>query len=257
MIKILIVSDIKIYREGLRQILSAKNSTEVIAAVSCSHDDIAPYYSHRPHVVLLDMTSSTSCEIATEISQLPTPVAVVALGVGSDEPNIVSYAKAGISCYVSREASVDELMAAIKDAAQGECHCPPEIAGVLLNTLRTAPLREVYQPDPENKNETHVKHAAASIAEGQAFYWCLTPRERQVIGLLAEGQSNKQISRTLCIELSTVKNHVHNLLIKLKAKNRAHAAYLLQASMAEIFDSASISREATEMHFRRSNTTPS
>ena len=136
MINTIIISDIKIYREGLRQLLSTKGPIDVIDTAATGAAAIASITSRTPQVVLLDMTTTSSCELAAQITQLNSRIKIVALAITNDEPNIIRYAKAGITCYVPREGSIDELVTAISEAAKGSCYCPPEIAALMLNRMR-------------------------------------------------------------------------------------------------------------------------
>lgn len=230
MIDIVIVSDIKIYLEGLRQLLSSRGRINVIATANSSQKAVTVLSNQLPHAVLLDMTTSGSCELATYFVQQHQSIKIIALGITQNEPNILRYARAGISCYVPRDATVDELVAAIGDAANGDCYCPPEIAGLILNNLRDAPAQGDSLLAAAERGTDDPPHT---------FFSSLTPREREVVVLLSEGLSNKQISSELCIELSTVKNHVHNLLTKLNAKNRVQAACILQNAKGRELPTAS------------------
>ncbi|HEX7241600.1 MAG TPA: response regulator transcription factor, partial [Longimicrobiaceae bacterium] len=121
------------------------------------------------------------------------------------EDVVLACAEAGVSGYVSRGASLDDLVGALRSVARGELVCSPHIAGSLFR--RVAALSERREASP------------AAV---------LTPREREILGLIDQGLSNKEISRRLRIELSTVKNHVHNLLEKLQVSRRGAAAACLR-----------------------------
>ena len=222
MINIIVVSDIKIYCEGLSQILSRIDSVEVAGSVDSREAAITLIDEGRPHVVLLDMTMTGSCKLAQDIVAISPDIKIVALAVAYDESNILKCAEAGITGYVPREASIDELIDAVVGAAKGECYCPPKIAACILKKVQHLALsagRKVLTSANDLPHSGKYRQTPGSS---------LTRRERQIASLLSDGLSNKQIARDLCIEVSTVKNHVHNLLVKLEVKSRVQAVSLLQ-----------------------------
>ena len=134
---------------------------------------------------------------------------VVAFAVPETEDDIIACAEAGVAACVTREASIDELVATIERVGSGESLCSPQVAAVLLRRVATL--------------------AAARSDEPAAT---LTSREREILDLIAEGLSNKQIGQVLCIQVPTVKNHVHNLLEKLEVHSRHEAAALLRTDQS-------------------------
>jgi DNA-binding NarL/FixJ family response regulator len=132
-------------------------------------------------------------------------VKVVAFAVPETESDIIACAEAGVAACVTREASFGELVATIERVGSGESLCSPQVAAVLLRRVATLA-------------------AARSVEPASA----LTGREREILDLIDEGLSNKQIAQRLCIELPTVKNHVHNLLEKLDVQSRYEAAALMR-----------------------------
>lgn len=222
MINIIVISDIKIYCEGLSRILSAIDSVRVVGSVNNREAALTRINTHSPHVVLLDMTMAASCTLARDIAAISPDTKIVALAVAYNESNILQCAEAGITGYVPREASIDELIDAVVGAAKGECYCPPRIAACILKKVQHLAL------SAGRKCLTSVSDLPRSVDVYQSPGSCLTRRERQIASLLSDGLSNKQIARDLCIEVSTVKNHVHNLLVKLEVKSRVQVVSLLQ-----------------------------
>ncbi|MBI3187656.1 MAG: response regulator transcription factor, partial [Gammaproteobacteria bacterium] len=121
MINIIVVSEIRIYCEGLSQILAGIDRVNVICSCSNSENALSLIEAHVPDVVLLDMTMAWSRNLAQHIAELEDSVKIVALAVPYDEANILQCAEPGITGYVPREASVDELIDAVVGAAKGEC----------------------------------------------------------------------------------------------------------------------------------------
>jgi DNA-binding NarL/FixJ family response regulator len=132
---------------------------------------------------------------------------VIAFAIGDEEQDAILCAEAGAAGYVSREASVEDLVSTIVRVAEGEFPCTPRIAALLAQ---------------------RVSSLAASRDEN-ALATSLTAREREVLRLVDEGLSNKEIARQLGIGVSTVKNHVHNILDKTQASGRGQAAARVRA----------------------------
>jgi DNA-binding NarL/FixJ family response regulator len=216
MINVILISDIKIYCEGLTQVLSNNGSMNVIGAVNNSDAAIGLIRNSPPDVVVQDMTMTGSCGLVQRISGMNPRIKIIALAVPYDESNILMCAEAGITSYVPREASLDDLIAAVSSAAKGECYCPPKIAALLFSKIQNLAqlARETCLPNSSQEHNDHLTD--------------LTRRENQILSLMADGLSNKQISNALVIEVSTVKNHVHNILVKLDVQSRAQAVSLLQ-----------------------------
>ena len=217
MIKVIVISDIKIYCEGLSRILAHTHPIEVIGAEKNFENAVNKVKLGAPDVILLDMTMIDSCRIAQKVMQLCPESKIVALAVPEDEVNIMECAEAGIAGYVAREASLDELIETVIGTQKGEFHCPQKIAACIYKTIKRISHNAKDQSPPSVVHHNHENLAAV-----------LTKREQQIYSLMADGQSNKQISHNLVIEVSTVKNHVHNILVKLDVKSRAQAVTLLQ-----------------------------
>jgi DNA-binding NarL/FixJ family response regulator len=190
--------------------LGHSGSVEVVGTAADVNGGIAVYHSLacRPDVILVDTIPSDSLGLIRQLrGELP-EARILALTVPNRERAVIDVAEAGISGFVTSDASITELVAAIESAARGEALCPPSIVPALL--LRLASLARDRGTD-----DAAVK---------------LTARERQIVSLIDAGLSNKQIARRLRIELPTVKNHVHHILVKLGAQRRSEAAALVRAT---------------------------
>ncbi|MFL5944365.1 MAG: LuxR C-terminal-related transcriptional regulator [Gaiellaceae bacterium] len=205
MIRTCVVSDVRLYREGLRQLLGGRRQIAVVATVAYDDHDLATAARLEPDVVLLDVAGEAGeAALRRFVERLP-EAHVVALSVSESEAEIVACAEAGVDGLVSRTSSVGELIAAVESASRGEPMCSPKIAAVLLRRVQSL------------SNDRLHPHAADR----------LTRREHEILELVAGGLSNKEIARQLSIELSTAKNHVHHILEKLGVQQRADAAAVL------------------------------
>jgi two-component system nitrate/nitrite response regulator NarL len=200
-VRILIVGEIRLYRDGLTLVLAQHPGFEVVGSVA-SHAGVPDALQQlRPDVVLLDVAAGGGHDATERIRQAASEARIVVLGVAERELEIMSYAEAGVAGYVSRDASLDSLADAIECAVRGDLQCSPSMAGSMLR---------------------HIAALAGGVAEPAPDG--LTAREREILRLIDQGRSNKEIAKHLGIEVATVKNHVHNLLEKLHVHRRAEAA---------------------------------
>jgi DNA-binding NarL/FixJ family response regulator len=201
--RVYILSTIRLLREGLVRALSRHSSIEIIGA---SDDAVLnEIVDSRPDVVLLDISNAAALEWSTSLLRVMPDLKIVALGVDEVEPVVLACARAGVSGFVYVQGSANDVVTAVHSAVRGELACSPRTAGMLLN--RISSLAET-----------------ASGASGDA----LTPREQEVMTLVNEGLSNKQIAGLLGIRDATVKNHVHSILGKLRVRRRGEAAAQLR-----------------------------
>lgn len=202
MIRVGIVADVRLYREGLAQVLSRRGDIAVVATTAGTNGSLSWTADSPPDVVLTDLVSPPGLPVIERVVAAAPGAKVIVLGVGEGDQDAVATAEAGAVGYVPREASVEDLITVIKCVARGEAFCSPRVAGALWR--RVALL---------------ASERSHTAVEGH-----LTRREREITRLLDEGLSNKEIAVRLGIEVATVKNHVHNILEKLQVHRRGEAA---------------------------------
>jgi two-component system, NarL family, nitrate/nitrite response regulator NarL len=203
---VLIVCEVRLYRDGLRRSLDQRSTTEVVGTAGTADEAVTQVEVHCPEVVLLDMGLSGATELIGELLERAPRIKVVALGIVEEPDAVLECVEAGAAAYVARDASLEDLSAALDAAGRGEVLCSPEIAGWLFR--RVAALAGERPP--------------------QAEVAALTQREREILALIDEGLSNKEIARRLRVKLSTVKNHVHHILEKLGVSGRGAAAAMVR-----------------------------
>jgi two-component system, NarL family, nitrate/nitrite response regulator NarL len=201
-IRILIVTDIRLYREGLAQMLGRSEHLEVVGAVARGDEALASIASGAPDIVLLDLGIPDGVAVIGAIRNAAPHVGVVVLAVAEVEGDVLACAEAGATGYVPRDASVEELTAVLQSVGRGEALCSPRITATLFRRVAALTAR----------------------LGSQSTLIQLTTREREVIRLIDRGLSNKEIARTIGVEVATVKNHVHNILEKLHVHRRGEAA---------------------------------
>jgi DNA-binding NarL/FixJ family response regulator len=203
MIRVLVVAGIRFYREGIAAALAADARFEVAGTAATAAQAAAELDRHAPDVVLLDLAGDDGAGTVRAFVDSAPGTQVVALGVTEADDHVLPLVEAGVAGYVTREASVDDLLATVASVAAGETICSPRMTATLLR--RVALLARDRRPAAGNGRE-------------------LTRREREIVDLIDEGLSNKEIAARLRIELATVKNHVHNILDKLQVHRRGEAA---------------------------------
>lgn len=208
MISVLIVSDIRLYREGLAQVLERQEQFRVAGTAADAEGVVAELRARRPEVVLVDMAMPESLGMVRVILNLAPEVKVVALSVAEIERDVCACAEAGVAGYVPRQASLADLVAVLESAARGEALFSPRMAASLLSRVA----------------------ALAATQPNGSPQMRLTPREREILRLLDEGLANKEIAQRLGIEVATVKNHVHNILEKFQVHRRGEAAARMRGS---------------------------
>jgi two-component system, NarL family, nitrate/nitrite response regulator NarL len=207
MIRTLIVIDVAFYREGLQDLLTKSGQVTVVGVASGVDDAERIGRDQRPDVVLLDVSALDSTEGLRRLRAIRPAPKIIALAIKETPESFMAWAESGVSGYVPRQASLEDLLRVLKGAVSDELYCSPRIAAVMLRRL--ASLAEATQPSSTNLDS-------------------LSPREQEVISLVARGLSNKAIASELGIANATAKNHVHNILDKLALRRRVELASLLQ-----------------------------
>ena len=206
-IKVLIVDDHPVFREGLRQCLEARKELEIVAAVGSGEAMWEALRSAgHPHVVLMDveMPDESGIELTQKLHEKHPDIRVLMLTAFSDTERVLAALKAGAAGYLLKNVSPEEIRAAVEGVVAGEPLLSGEMAGRVLR-------------------EFERERTEASFREQLAD---LTPREEDVLKLLATGESNREIAERLFISGQTVKNHVASIFRKLRVNDRTKAALL-------------------------------
>jgi DNA-binding NarL/FixJ family response regulator len=203
MIRVLVATDDTLYRESIEAILRADEHTVVVdatpnfAAVLASVD-----------IALLDVTSKNSRNSLADIRRFEQPPKVVAISVYDEPETVLSWIELGCSGYLSRSATANALLQAVRETHQGELIFAPRLMSAVLNRL--ASLADKMAP----------QHAPSAM---------LTLREKQILTLVGQGLPNKVIAARLGISHATAKNHVHHILGKLHLQCRREVtSYVLE-----------------------------
>lgn len=208
MVRVLVASDVRLYRERLTEIL-ARHPGFGIADTVADAAELLPRLAARPaDLVLLDMAMRGSIAVLLALRAAEPHVKIVAVTVGDREEEVLACARAGVGGYVLRDGSPDDLVAVVASVARAEIVCPPRVAAALMRHLATL-----------------APGAGSTSSPGR-----LTRREGEIVELIDRGLTNKEIARALGVEVATVKNHVHNILEKLRVHRRTEAAALVRGT---------------------------
>ena len=213
-IRVLVVVELPLYREGLAELLDSHDDIEVVGVAEGDQCALQETRNLRPDVVLVDMAMVNNIRVIRALVRRAPAVKIIALGLPETEQSVIPCVEAGIAAYVGRDSTLDDLVAAIRRIIHGEAECPPEIVASLF---RRVAVLATQRRDPSVRAK-------------------LTRRELQIATLVTSGLSNKEIAGRLQIEVSTVKNHVHNVFEKLHVARRTQIAGWLRTASDELED---------------------
>ncbi|MFF3755195.1 response regulator [Streptomyces sp. NPDC002018] len=198
--RVLLVDDHQVVRRGLRTFLEIQDDIEVVGEASDGGEGVARAGELHPDVVLMDikMPGMDGIEALRKLRELDNPARVLIVTSFTEQRTVVPALRAGASGYVYKDVDPEALAGAIRSVHAGHVLLQPEVAGALL--------------------------AQDDLGGGQGRGTSLTEREREVLGLIADGRSNREIARALVLSEKTVKTHVSNILMKLDLSDRTQAA---------------------------------
>jgi len=200
-VRVFVVGEVRLYCEGLAHLLSAQPTVQVVGIAAPTQESMQQIATTDPDVVLIDSITARRGDTVRLISATSSKSHVIAFAVREEEAEVLACAEAGVAGYIACDASSAELAGILCSAGSGELACSPRLAAILFQ--RVASLRH-------ERSRPQLP--------------LLTPREREILGLIDSGLMNREIASALSIELSTVKNHVHHILEKLGVTRRAAAA---------------------------------
>ena len=200
--RVLIADDHTLFREGMEALLDSVGDIEVVATVEDGRQAIAAAAQLQPDVILMDlqMPEVNGIEATRQIIQTSPHIGVIVVTMFEDDNSVFAAMRAGARGYILKGADQNEMLRAIRSVGRGEALFGPTIATRLMNYF-TTPAEASRQAFPE-----------------------LTPREVEILELIAQGLDNPEIARRLSISSKTVRNHVSNIFNKLQVTDRVQAA---------------------------------
>jgi DNA-binding NarL/FixJ family response regulator len=201
-IRVLIVDDHPLFRDGMRGLLGSLPNTEVVGEASSGEKAVQLAKELQPDVILMDikMPGINGIEATREILHANPRIGVLVVTMFEDNDSVFAAMRAGAKGYLLKDSSGEEVVHAIRAVASGEAIFGPGIAQRLLSFFSS--------PSPTVPPRTFPE---------------LTEREEEVLSLVAQGKSNEQIAKELFLSLKTVRNHASNIFLKLQVADRAQA----------------------------------
>jgi DNA-binding NarL/FixJ family response regulator len=197
-VRVMVVDDHPMWRDAVERDLAAAGF-DVVAVAADGHQAIARFPAARPQVVVLDLQipGPNGVEVTADVLGRDPSARVLILSASGEQNDVLEAVKAGATGYLVKSASRDELIDAVRRVAAGDTVFTPGLAGLVLGEFRR--MAEGPAPEPESE---------------------LTPRETEILKMVAKGMSYKQIAERLVLSHRTVQNHVQNTLRKLQLHNR-------------------------------------
>ena len=199
--RVLLADDHGIVRRGLRSLLESQSGIDVVGEAADGFEALRLCTELNPDILILDvaMPKMNGIDVAARLQKLERPPSVIVLSMHTDESYIIRALAAGARGYLLKDATDEDLLPAIRSVAAGKPFFSPAVTAVLMEDY----MRQLQ---------------ARGLSDS---YHLLTDRERQVLQLLAEGRSNKEVATLLDVGVSTVETHRANLMQKLSLHNTA------------------------------------
>ena len=205
-IRILLVEDNRILRDGIKALIDKQSDLRVVGSTGGNHDTLEQTRNLKPHVVLLDLglRNTNGVRVVTTVAKELPQTKIIGMGLIPSQLDIVEFVEAGAAGFILKDATVEDVLGTIRAVARGIKILPPLLTESLF---------------------THVVNHALRNGKGKLPNAVrMTKREREIIVLIAEAMSNKEIAERLNLSTHTVKSHIHNILEKLALHSRLEIA---------------------------------
>ncbi|MDD3559741.1 MAG: response regulator transcription factor [Melioribacteraceae bacterium] len=206
-IKILLIEDNRLLREGISAMLKKQDDMQVVATVGDGEHISTMIEKSNPDIVLLDLglRSQNSLKVVKLIKDSYEKIRIIVMDLIPLQADVLEYVQAGVSGFILKDANIEDFYKTIRSVNEGNQILPPHLTGSLFSQI----VEHAINGDKPSKVIDAVR---------------MTKRERQVIELIADGSTNKEIAQKLHLSTFTVKSHVHNILEKLTLNSRVQIA---------------------------------
>jgi len=205
-IRLLLIEDNRLLRNGILAILKPQKDIVIIAASGEGKDTLLKIKQLKPNVVLLDLglRSQNSLHVVDILKKNFPEAKIIVMDLAPVQADILQYVKAGANGFILKDASLNDFLITIRTVAEGSTVLPPLLVDSLFSQIVDHAVRE---------GKSKLNEAVR-----------MTKREREVIGFLGEGMSNKEIGQKIRVSTYTVKSHIHNIMEKLALHTRLEIA---------------------------------
>jgi len=212
-IRILLIEDNRLLREGLAAMLKKQQDMSVVETVGNGENILAIMKKHKPEVLLLDLglRSRSSLSLVKSVKKNSSSPKIIVMDLIPLQADVLEFVQAGVSGFILKDATVNDFLKTIRSVVKGLQVLPPNLTGSLFSQIVENAL-----------NGLQPSEIIDSVR--------MTKREKQVIELISEGYTNKEIAQELHLSTYTVKSHVHNILEKLALSTRVQIAKYLHDS---------------------------
>ena len=206
-IHILLIEDNKLLRDGLAAILNKQKDIGVIGIISNGENILKQMDTHKPDIVLLDLglRSQNSLQLVKLIKQNFLEIKIIVMDLIPLQEDVMKFVRAGVSGFILKDADINEFYQTIRSVFQGEKVLPLNLTNSLFSQIVDAAI---------TNSKDAIIHESVRM----------TKREKQVIDLIANGSTNKEMAQKLHLSVFTIKSHVHNILEKLALHSRIQIA---------------------------------
>ncbi len=213
-INVVIMEDNRLLRDGISVMINEQSDLKVIGTISDREKSLTKIFKLKPDIVLIDLglRSQNSLEIVETIKDKASDIKIIVMDLLPVQSDVLDFVKAGASGFILKDAMVQDFLKTIRAVAAGEKVLPPHMTGSLFTEIIERAVNGTKKP-------TDLLNAVV-----------MTKRERQVIELIADGLTNKEIGHILHLSPYTVKSHVHNILEKMALHTRLQIAKYAYAS---------------------------
>jgi two-component system response regulator DegU len=206
-IKLIVIEDNRLLREGISAMIKEQYDMKVVAALGTSENILDKINTLKANVTLLDLglRSQNSLQVVKSIKKNSTETKIIIMDLVPVHEEVLEFVQAGVSGFILKDATVDEFLRTIRSVAGGNKVLPPNLTDSLFTQI--------------------IEHAVSGPKRSSLIKSVrMTKREKQVIELIADGLTNKEIAQKLHLSTYTVKSHVHNILEKLALHTRVQIA---------------------------------
>ncbi len=200
-VAVFLLAQNRLLREALSRVLANKSDLEVVGSCAFSPDSLREIVGSGPDVLVIDSltTSHVHLDFVREVQRNVPDVRLIMIGMDTDGQHFLQFIREGAMGYIAKDASALEVVAAVRTVAAGGAACSPDLCAFLFRFAA-------------RQNQMPSFHARSKLG--------LTNREQQLVGLISQGLTNKEIANELQLAENTVRNHVHRMLRKVGASHR-------------------------------------